>query len=240
MKLFYISLKVPLFFIIMSIILFAGLSMNSIDFKNNINSELLGYNYKFNDTVIKLQKVQDHIFLRDKKKYGCWYYKNEFINYLTEGKQPYDTINDIVLMQFSTAYWQSQSKKEKSPMPAKLYLETYYVSTDSIFSWYNKYILNQFIYIDGRDDGELQNYITIHCKREPSSKEFSFLVYKYKLQKFVGNLRISKKDMQHWISATIKVPTASAFLEICRSISKEPFVDWVENHISTGEPTPLD
>ncbi len=166
-------------------------------------------------------------------QHDFWTFAHEFVSYRDKVHgQVADTINGQVYPYFHPIMY----KKYPVPIAVNLWLNTYYVPYDSIDSWYNKGVITgQYVHVKGLYDGLLQNRITLHFKREISVEEREELMKRFGL-KPLSNWSVSPLEM----SMSLENPRADKISTLSASIAKLDYVDWVENHIHTGEPVRTD
>lgn len=184
--------------------------------------------------------VKNHLFIWHKKKYAVRFYPNAFVGPSGElmPDRKADTINGIRVERLMPALW----ARHKFIVQASPWLNTYYVPNDSVLSWYRKEIIQgQLVYLEGIGSCLLERHIVVYFKESPKNEEVDHLVKTYKLYPFGSeNINVENYQGSYFMSVAMADPRAAHLLNTCHRIAKEPFVDWVQNNVYTGEPVGYD
>lgn len=210
------------------------------------------------DSLIKIDSAETHlqdtpkqtaksltkkgkIQLKKGENSAIWYYPNEFVGTCVKIESHKDTvtINGRKLVRFVKAFLEKEGEVAAALNP---WLCTYYVQSDSVDSWRGLGIIQgQAIHVNGIGGALLMDHITIHFNRKPTATEFDDLVKGYNLIGISSNkLKIASGDEGFYSSAKLTVLSAREILQQSKEIEKKPFVDWVQQHVHSGEPVRMD
>lgn len=182
--------------------------------------------------------ISGFMYVWPRKRCAYSFHPNEFVSILIKkNSNKADTIKGIRIEHFSHVM---MKKYKYLTLPAIPWLNTYYVPNDSVQSWYKKGIIQgQYIRVEEFGDGLLDAYFEIHFKEMPTPQEKKYLIDNYSLVEFdLEHAEITRGKEAYFAIARIDDPRAEFILKQRDKIAKEPIVDWVQNNIYSGEPTP--
>lgn len=191
--------------------------------------------------------LTDTIVLAPNQPYIIQYYEDAFMSGLTKNQSStIDTLNGIILYEHAHYHlnWQKKHYKNIIAVPAMMspYNKAYHIPNDSLKAWKDKlYILGNLV-DNAQFDGALSSYITIMFKSNPN--DYPAIIQKYHLQPNYSNSfadgRISQYNNTYFSTIETGLIKAKDIIKLSKQLAKEPSIDWVENHVESNEPVPLD